>query len=372
MSFQKAICSELEKNSFYDLSKLFAKYVEHLNRLRSKYPELSNSSEISASLQAPIVSIPAFVFPPSTKSEIEIKPLEQLRTDESKPKFSFDVKNPSNPAMVSASNSTNLKIVETSPTKPFNLDSRKFSFTSTPTEPVNTTAGFQFKSFSYSKGENTMNTAETNDSEMNCPEKKQPASSFSFSFGANPVSEISFGTPPPSLETPAPKPFSFLTTMDSAKPFAFPNPSSTEVGSQDSIANEDEEHLEPSTITVIRTGAGEENEECLAEARVKLLTFIKNEGWSDLGVGIFKVNKNKENVSEGPKSRTLCRSEASGLILLNSAIDKSFSKVIYEDGKKMFTLTALNKEGAPATYSVRTNLPSESESLVNAIRSQIS
>jgi hypothetical protein len=367
VSFQKSIHIELEKNSLSDLSKLFAKYVEHFDQLRAKYPELSGFSEISASLQAPVVSIPAFVFPSSAKSDVEIKPLETMKTDGSKSKFSFDFRTPSNPVMVSTNDSTKLKPVETSPTKP----SMNFSFAPTPTEPVDTTTGFQFKSFA-SKSENTMNSVETKDKEINSPEKKQPSSSFSFSFGGKPNSEGSFGTPPPSLETPAPKPFSFLTTIDSTKPFAFPNPSSTEVGSQDSIANEDEEHLEPSTITVIRTGAGEENEECLAEARVKLLAFIKDEGWSDLGVGIFKVNKNKENNSEGPKSRTLCRSEASGLILLNSAIDKSFSKVIYEDGKKMFTLTALSKEGVPTTYSVRTNLPCESESLVNAIRSQLS
>ena len=169
-------------------------------------------------------------------------------------------------------------------------------------------------------------------------------------------------------ESVAPLSFSFggsSNSQEAPAPFGLISPKASQ--SQEASkapGEEDDEPLEPATVNIIRTGAGEEDEECKAEARVKLFTFAKADGWVDLGVGIFKVNKAKEGV-ERP-NRILCRGEASGIILLNSAILADATKVDWEDGKKELKLTCIN-QGVLASYLVRTKEPSQAQLLVNAI-----
>lgn len=192
-------------------------------------------------------------------------------------------------------------------------------------------------------------------------ERKPSVSGFTFQPAATsapvetkPSFNFSFGAPQP-MATP----FGLLSPGQSQTQ---PNKEGEEAG--------DDEPLEPAKIGLIRTGAGEEGEECIAEARVKLFVFNKEDNsWVDLGVGFLKVNKRTVGATDEKPNRILCRSEVSGTVLLNSAIVKDATKADLEPGKSVIKLTCINQEGKLATYSVRTKETQTAKSLVDAISS---
>lgn len=285
-----------------DLSQFFEKYVKYWNKIHEAYP-----NEIASSIEG-----------------------QRLATNQAK-KASVENKNIS-------------QVAETPVVKPAEV--KPFQFTlpsSTDIKP------FDFK---------TPSSTEV-----------PPKPTFHFSTPLE-IKPFNFTPPSKPSESAAPLSFSFGSSNNSQEasaPFGLisPKASQSQEPSKAQAVDQDDEPLEPATVNIIRTGAGEEDEECKAEARVKLFTFVKADGWVDLGVGIFKVNKAKEGVQR--PNRILCRGEASGIILLNSAILVDATKVDWEDGKKEVKLTCINQEGVLASYLVRTKEPSQAQLLVNAI-----
>lgn len=119
--------------------------------------------------------------------------------------------------------------------------------------------------------------------------------------------------------------FSFGSQVSTSNPsfFALPPPSTTPNNStlNDNTVNarEEEEELPPQerNEALIRTGEGEEEEETLHEVRAKLFKLVKGSGeWVTFGVGLLKVNQNKED----KKARLIVRMEGSGKVLLNAPI----------------------------------------------------
>eukprot|EP01102_Stenamoeba_stenopodia_P021655 TRINITY_DN8797_c0_g1_i1.p1 TRINITY_DN8797_c0_g1~~TRINITY_DN8797_c0_g1_i1.p1 ORF type:complete len:349 (-),score=119.30 TRINITY_DN8797_c0_g1_i1:21-1016(-) len=101
----------------------------------------------------------------------------------------------------------------------------------------------------------------------------------------------------------------------------------------------DEEKQEDSTPTIVKTGAGEEDEKTTAQATGKAFRFAKeNKNWKPLGVCVFKVNESQKD----KKVRLLARVEATSLILINTYIVKGAAKAEWADEKKLkLTITAI-------------------------------
>lgn len=322
-SFLKTLQGEVEKDALVDLSRFFGQYIKFWNQLAD-----NNTVGMKNAVGSPAEPKPIEALLPPAPVQAE------------KPAFTFAI-----PAATTAS-------VET--TKPF-------SFSMPPTKPAAAT--------------------EINLVAEEKPKKEEPAfaekpAPFSFSLSkpsneinfslAKPSNEISFSLPKPSNEGA----FSFsFGAPSTATTFGMLSPGATQSQPKDvttASAEADDEPLEPPTIAVIRTGAGEEGEECLAEARVKLFIFGADKSWVDLGVGIFKVNKRKDE-GAGP-NRILCRGEASGLVLLNSAITKDGTKVDWP-GQKDVKITCVNQEGKLASYLVRNKEVEGAKQLADAINS---
>lgn len=305
-SFAKSIQTEIEKDALTDLSRLFPQYLKYWDQLSKSHPK--------------------DIKPPAGAHKVEEIP---------KAAASFDFSGPQAP----------------NPTEPIN----KFSFptpsaSSDPVAPLQ--VPFKFPEFAV-KEELPIVFQE---------EKKPPLSGFSFQSA----------TPATRAETKSGFNFSFGAPQPMATPFGLlsPGQSQSQTSKDNEEAGADDEPLQPAQIGLIRTGAGEEGEECVAEARVKLFVFNKDDNsWIDLGVGFFKVNKRTDGATNEKPNRILCRSEVSGTVLLNSAIMKDATKADLEPGKNIIKLTCINQEGKLATYSVRTKEAQIAKSLVNAVSS---
>lgn len=198
-------------------------------------------------------------------------------------------------------------------------------------------------------------------------DKPTAAPSFGFNVSSDKPSTLAFGS------SDAQKPFSFGQTQTEATskpaPFQFsfsaPLPSfaidTSATGDKKEepilIGDEDEDAIpageeesfsnQRTNTELIKTGAGEESETCLMEQRCKLFTYEKERGWTDLGIGIFKINQGAEG-----KSRILIRTEGSGKILLNSWINPNM-EVHLAEGKKEIDLLCVNQDAKVAKYLVR-------------------
>jgi len=301
-----------------DLSKFFEQYVKYWNQQADAFPEEIKLSSGSRDAKIDLPKLEPFKFQPLTSVALPCAPVAQV---------------PAIPAPV----------VAAAPSM--------FTFAPLPVVPSQSLKG----SFSFPLA--TTKPEESADVAMESPQKPaEPTKSFSFSFSQDSQQSTAAASKP-----------IFNFALGATPAFGMMSPGASQ--SQAKEETGDDEPLEPATVTIIRTGAGEEGEECLAEARVKLFVFDKENGntWTDLGVGIFKVNKWKED-SEGP-NRVLCRSEASGLILINSAIIKDGTSVDWEEGKKDVKLTCLNQEGKLASYLVRNKEASTAKQITDSIKS---
>lgn len=315
-SFLKTLQSQLEKDALIDLSRFFAEYVNYWN-------QLAGNSSVEMKKAAGTPSEPA--LKPSMKEEHRPASLAAAIT------------------LPATENLTSLQPAESAPVvKP----SFSFPLPSATTKVAPPISSQSTPSFNFS-----LPTVKT---EASAPIADQPAAPFTFSLPKPSEGAFNFSFNAPSTT------FGMLSpgaTQSQAKE------STTEVGGAEEA---EDEPLEPPTIAVIRTGAGEEDEECMAEARVKLFTFGEEKSWVDLGVAIFKVNKRKE-AGTGP-NRILCRGEASGLLLLNSAITKEGTSVDWP-GKKDVKITCVNQNGKLASYLVRNKEEATAKKLADAITS---
>jgi hypothetical protein len=269
--------------------------------------------------------------------------------------------------------------------KPFNFGSTNSAFSfGGPSSSAPTTA------FSFTPKEPVVEEKEK--------EKEKPTSTFNFgtteasgkssiaetpkfSFGSSTTAtteapKFSFGSGGLSAPLPA---FNFgsSATTGSSGGFSFTAPTSTTEKQQSGDEDNEipPEEAESFTLTRtnsehLKTGAGEENETCQYEERCKvfMMDSTGSNGWIDLGIGIFKINRYN---NETGKSRILCRTEGSGKVILNSLVSVPGMDVSSTEGKKEVALLTIGSEGKPTKYLIRVKTLDQAGSLKAAILSEI-
>ena len=115
--------------------------------------------------------------------------------------------------------------------------------------------------------------------------------------------------------------------------------------------------------------SGEESEECISQVNAKLyqLSNIK-EGWKERGVGIIKINKSKDDVE---KTRIVMRSRGILKVILNIQLVKGFTVQKGFTGslqsEKFIRLLAVDDNGDPAQYAIKTGKKETTDELYNII-----
>lgn len=113
-------------------------------------------------------------------------------------------------------------------------------------------------------------------------------------------------------------------------------------------------------------GEGEENEETMYTVRAKLYKLTKTSDkseWKDLGVGMFRLKKHKENNAR----RALMRNSATGRIIINFRLFETLSP----------TLTKLNvsfvghDDGVPASFRIRVKTAEQAQELKDALDREV-
>lgn len=381
-SFAAAVQAELAKDPLADLGRFFEQYLGHWTKISD-----ASSGEVAGSVGAAKAASPTTAASEAAKPFSFSQPPAKPATTASEAAKPFSFGQPSAKPfsvpfsdaskipepMVPALASQEPKSLPASQfTAQVSQESRPFAFTipavSQAEAPLKmpTQAPQEPKPFAFTMSQTTpMAKTEAGTAsqapfvfnaptEQSKPDASGPTKPFSFAFSQESQ---------PSAEPSKPFAFSFNTPAPSAFGLLSPEPTQTQKEGE----ADDDAPLEPAQIGVIRTGAGEEGEQCMAEVRVKLFTFEKADGWVDLGVGILKVNQRKE---EGAMpNRILCRTEASGAILLNSAISKDVTKVEFSEGKRDLKLHCVNQLGKMATYMVRTKDGDQAKQVADAINS---
>jgi len=199
-----------------------------------------------------------------------------------------------------------------------------------------------------------------------------PTKPFNFSLGAGAV-----GLTPDKPALPA---FSFgaAPINNGAFSFAFPQPTQAVVSDneddEDGIPAEEQESfsLTRNTSEALKTGAGEENEATVHEQRCKVFLSDREKGWIDLGVVVFKVNRDQRPDAAG-QSRILCRAEGSGRIVLNARITAIGTEATPLPGKKEVALLVFGgADGKPQKYLIRVKTLEEAGHLHKAIQDEVS
>lgn len=205
-----------------------------------------------------------------------------------------------------------------------------------------------------------------------------------FSFGAaSTLAEQPAATEAPKLSfgstnTTALPTFSFGAAAGSTGGFSFNVPAVTAAaskaeqsgGEDDEIPAEEAEsfNITRSNSEQFKTGAGEENESSMHEERCKLYMGDSTGGWTDLGVGIFKINRYN---NETGKSRVLCRTEGNGKVILNTLVSVPGTEVSGYEGKKEVALLAFGPEGKLTKYLIRVKNVDLAVNLKAALLSEI-
>jgi nucleoporin NUP2 len=130
-----------------------------------------------------------------------------------------------------------------------------------------------------------------------------------------------------------------------------------EDGEEESQEVKNDEEGPLSDPSLLRTGAGEEQEVTLHEVRIKLF-LLKDNAYTDLGIGLFKINLNR--ISQ--KKRILCRAEGTGKVLINTYLNSSIG-VKYESGKKDVMIMCIQSDGQPAKYLIRLKTSESAQAL---------
>ncbi|KAJ9075492.1 hypothetical protein DSO57_1035618 [Entomophthora muscae] len=133
-------------------------------------------------------------------------------------------------------------------------------------------------------------------------------------------------------------------------------------GSEDETIDEEGFKGTRTNDALILKGEGEEEENTLAQARVKLLTFdVSSKAYKDLGVGILKVNCHQTS----GRRRLICRAEGSGHILMNSYIPDDINPEVVPKSSLKFKAFSLN--GVPTLFFARIKELSDAKLLESAM-----
>lgn len=379
-SFAKAVHAALKKNPTVDLSStLFPQYNKHLEKVKEtngsstheKNPSLlvpSNKVVMSADTKTDSIqslsNIPPFNSLKADSSSLESKSflstgLDLTGLNSSKTNaFSENTINPKPDSLFKSAFDTKKIIMDTTSSVK-NLESKqledKSSLCKSDVFPRYDDKIFPFTSNSdLSSVKYAPTGSDSKNQKLSFSSTDKGSSLFEApaSIFAKQTSSLTF----PKASTEELRPFSFLPKENVAfKGFGFMQSELHTLNSNHSLeaqsASDDQEENDelairkPDDDPLLKTGKGEEDEDCLCEERSKLYVKV-GEGWTELGIGIFKLNRNREN----KKIRLLFRVEGSGKILLNSWMQGVAVQVKNKDLFMMIPDANLNR---PTQYLLR-------------------
>lgn len=395
-SFTQAIKQKLEREPAADLAALFRQYESHWRTIAARYPQATGKSATAAppSTQDKPAALATFAAKagrtaaPSTMDPDAGKPAPPFAfgAEINKPagpfKFGTEADAPAQP-FAFGTEARKPTAASTFGAEPAATPSKEPKSAGKPA-PADKPAPFAFGA-SADKPSLSFGQSSIKDT-VNAPAGSLPPFSFT-AFGTSNASAASPNPPAPVTAVPSTtSPFSFggLTSSSSAPaaaPFSFsfstPMPSFSTQPAATAVAagaNDDEEGIpegeeasfsgDRTNAELIKRGAGEEDEETLAEERIKLFTLEREGGgWKDLGIALAKINRSQST----DKRRLLARSEGTGKVLLNTWIGGTATKVDRIEGKRDFTLVCVGAEGKPAQYLIRCKEPSQAASFSAAI-----
>ncbi|KAF9572864.1 hypothetical protein EC968_009348 [Mortierella alpina] len=348
-SFFKKIQKELEHNPTVNLSLIFNQYIDHRHKVRKAClgidePNKSrgvtgrNQSEAGPGIRmTSIAGIPvesasapklSFGLPLSDSKE---KP----PTKPAFPGFGLPAAVTSSAASPTASTSVAAPATPSASlggTSPFSFGSSSIKgAVDPPKNPTSgawsfATPGSQASSSlfpSFAPAPTALSTAATSSTAITTTTATAPVSAPSTStlFPATTPGSTSGDAPKPFLFSP--KPFEFnppkpAEAASAPKPFAFQIPSGasspfSDTGSSSANQADNERMPDDTKAQLVETREGEEDEETVFEVRAKLYAAVGGD-YTDLGVGPFRVNENKET----KKRRMIMRTGGTGIIALNS------------------------------------------------------
>lgn len=162
-----------------------------------------------------------------------------------------------------------------------------------------------------------------------------PAGSASSTSGSQPSLGFSFGAPSQQSSSV------FSSAPTSANTSGTSAPDS---GANEPADGEASEALPQ--VDLARSGAGEENEDCLLETRARGLKLKPKEGWDSQGVGFIRILKNRDT----SRSRVLLRADPSGKVVLNAILMKQIN---YSVNGTSVQFTVPQADGSLEQWAVR-------------------
>ncbi|UZJ53204.1 hypothetical protein CBS101457_002524 [Exobasidium rhododendri] len=159
-------------------------------------------------------------------------------------------------------------------------------------------------------------------------------------------SPFSFSSKPTAVSTP---PASFSFAMPAAKPVETQAETANIPDTPSADAQSQSTSDKNVSALLSGTGEGEEDEDCLHEVRCKVWS-LKDGQWVDLGIGLFKIKRNK---GDG-KKRVLVRNAGNGKVMVNFRLTKGFKAI---KDKNFVSFLGFDGEGKPVNYrcKVKTN-----------------
>ncbi|CAO3563946.1 unnamed protein product [Mortierella alpina] len=346
-SFFKKIQKELEHNPTVNLSLIFNQYIDHRHKVRKTClgidePNKSrgvtgrNQSEAGPGIRmTSIAGIPVeSASAPKLSFGLPLK--ETGEKPPAKPTFpGFGLPAAATTSAASPSASTSVAVVPGTPstslggTSPFSFGSSSIKgAVDPPKNPTSTAWGFAtpgsqtstnlFPTFGAASTATTTTATSTTTMTATASTSAPSASTLfptvipgsttgdapkPFLFSPKP---FEFNPPKPTEAAAAPKPFAFQIPSGASSPFS-------DAGSSSANQADNEKMPDDTKAQLVETREGEEDEETVFEVRAKLYAMIGGE-YTDLGIGPFRVNENKET----KKRRMIMRTGGTGIIALNS------------------------------------------------------
>ncbi|GJP97242.1 hypothetical protein AnigIFM63604_010638 [Aspergillus niger] len=176
----------------------------------------------------------------------------------------------------------------------------------------------------------------------------------STSKDAQPSLGFTFGTPgqsSPSVFAPS--------TLTSAAPSRSTTPGgASDTGAEESGDGDGAESLPQLDLT--RGGAGEENEDLVAESRARAMKHTTGTGWESQGVGFLRVLKDRTT----SRGRIVVRADPSGKVILNTRLMK---EIRYSVAKNSVQFLVPQSEGPPQMWALRVKTNADAERLCKSM-----
>ncbi|KAF9964321.1 hypothetical protein BGZ70_006627 [Mortierella alpina] len=365
-SFYKKIQKELEHNPTVNLSLIFNQYIDHRHKVRktclgidepNKSRGVTGRNQSEAGPGIRMTSIAGIPVESASAPKLSFGlPLNETgEKPPAKPAFpGFGLPAAATTSAASPAASTSSAVAPGTPstslggTSPFSFGSSSIKgAVDPPKNPTSTGWGFAtpgsqtstnlFPSFGAASTATTTAATSTTTTTTTTASTSAPSTSTLFPsvtpgstsgdapkpflFSPKP---FEFNPPKPAEAAAAPKPFAFQIPSGASSPFSDAGPSSANQADNEKMPDDTKAQL-------VETREGEEDEETVFEVRAKLYAMIAGE-YKDVGVGIFRVNENKET----KKRRMIMRTGGTGLIALNSWVIPGMGAKIEKNNVTVF------------------------------------